>query len=245
VFGRGTKTASSLGVRPFIAAALSLLATSIARPAAAETISPFEERLLQLINSTRAEHGLGPVALDEQLSDIARSHSLDMTEGGYFSHLSPSTGSPGDRLRRAGVSFRLSGENIAFDRNVEAAHQALMESPSHRRNILDPEFTHVGLGVVSSGSSVLVTEHFVRPGPGFVATAHVPGVAAPERPLQQEAPLPVASSPWDAAVQTPWLGPVDPGWPAPWPSMPATVWVLTPDGFWRPMPPAAAVWPAE
>lgn len=109
-----------------------------------------EEQMLELLNRERAGAGLAPLALDRELRDVARRHSQEMFDLGYFSHTSPVTGSPADRIQRAGIEARLAGENLAFAPSVRIAHAGLMNSPGHRANILRPEFTRVGIGVIRS-----------------------------------------------------------------------------------------------
>ncbi|HUE75605.1 MAG TPA: CAP domain-containing protein, partial [Chloroflexota bacterium] len=109
-----------------------------------------EQRMLELVNAERAREGLGALEFDNQLRDVAREHSVEMFELSYFSHTSPVTGSPFDRLRRAGIGFLVAGENLAYAPNVQIAHEGLMNSPGHRANILRPQFGQVGIGVIRS-----------------------------------------------------------------------------------------------
>ena len=73
-----------------------------------------------------------------------------MFEQGFFAHQSPVSGSPADRMRRGGVRFMLTGENLAYTPNVQIAHEGLMNSPGHRANIIRPEFRRIGIGVIRS-----------------------------------------------------------------------------------------------
>ena len=109
-----------------------------------------EQRMLELINLERAKAGLGPLSFDEQLREVARSHSLEMFQLNYFSHTSPVTGSPADRAGQAGIPFLAFGENLAYAPNVYIAHEGLMNSPGHKANILDPRYGRVGIGVIKS-----------------------------------------------------------------------------------------------
>ncbi len=109
-----------------------------------------EEEMLKLINRDRRERGLRPLVMDPRLRAIAREHSREMFELGYFGHDSPRTGTPGDRLRAAHIAFLVAGENVAYEPDVPTAHRALMASPGHRRNILSPPFERVGIGIVRS-----------------------------------------------------------------------------------------------
>jgi uncharacterized protein YkwD len=109
-----------------------------------------EEQMLALVNRERQQAGLRPLQPDEPLRRVARSHSVEMFERDYFAHNSPVTGSPFDRLRRAGIPFVVAGENLAYAPTVQIAHEGLMNSPGHRANILRPEFGQVGIGAIKS-----------------------------------------------------------------------------------------------
>ncbi len=109
-----------------------------------------EEQMLALVNQERAVSGLRPLAADERLREVARAHSREMLELRYFSHTSPVTGSPLDRIRAARIPFLAAGENLAYAPSVGVAHRGLMNSPGHRANILRPEFGRLGVGVIRS-----------------------------------------------------------------------------------------------
>ena len=95
------------------------------------------------------------------MTDVARQHSLEMYRLGYFAHDSPTYGSPADRLRLAGVSFTVAGENIAYAPTVSSAFRGLMASPEHRQNILSSDFHRIGVGVAQSSLwGVVVTQDF-------------------------------------------------------------------------------------
>lgn len=110
-----------------------------------------EERMLELINEERRKAGVPPVVLDQSIVPVARAHSKDMWDRSYFAHVNPDGESPFDRMRDGGVDFRSAGENLALARTVERAHVGLMNSPGHKRNILDPAFGRVGIGVIDGG----------------------------------------------------------------------------------------------
>jgi len=107
--------------------------------------------MLDLVNAARQQAGLQPLAADPELVKIARLKSRDMIENNYFSHESPVYGSPFDMMKQFGISYRTAGENIACNQSVQAAHEALMNSPGHRANILNASFTHIGIGIVDGG----------------------------------------------------------------------------------------------
>lgn len=136
----------------------------VPRPAAQQgVITEDEARMLQLVNEERAKVGLKPLAIDLKLVELAREKSKDMIEKGYFGHISPTYGSPFDMMKAAGISYRMAGENIAGASTVDRAHVALMNSPGHRANILNPNFTHVGIGIVDGGPyGKMFTQMFVQ-----------------------------------------------------------------------------------
>jgi uncharacterized YkwD family protein len=121
-----------------------------------------ELQMLELVNRERAANGLRPLQADPELTRLARLKSQDMITLNYFDHQSPTYGSPFDMMRAAGVTFRLAGENLAGAGSVTSAHTALMNSPGHRANILNPGYTHIGIGAGVSGRFGLVfTQLFV------------------------------------------------------------------------------------
>jgi uncharacterized protein YkwD/uncharacterized membrane protein required for colicin V production len=109
-----------------------------------------EQRMLDLVNGERATAGLKPLVPDDRLRAIARQHSQEMFAQDYFSHTSPTSGSPFDRMHAAGIQFDVAGENLAYAPGVDIAHRGLMNSPGHRANILRPEFARVGIGAIRS-----------------------------------------------------------------------------------------------
>ncbi|MFT7621383.1 MAG: hypothetical protein ACI9WU_000544 [Myxococcota bacterium] len=105
-----------------------------------------EERAVRLINRARKMARLAPVTLSATLRDQARRHSNDMVRDRWFGHDSPTRGGLGKRMERAGLADVLAVENVAVAPSPELAHSELVRSPSHLRNILDPDVTHVGVG---------------------------------------------------------------------------------------------------
>lgn len=123
-----------------------------------------ERQLFDLVNEERVQRGLSALAWDERLVPVARAHSEEMLKLKYFSHESPVTGSPFDRLKAAGITYSRAGENLAFAQSVSVAHRALMDSPGHRENILRPEFSRLAIGVINAGIyGRMVTQLFVTP----------------------------------------------------------------------------------
>lgn len=131
-----------------------VVATPNAPPAIITTpitgVSQDDQTLLDLVNKARADAGVGPLQFDAGLMKVARSKAQDMVDNNYFSHQSPTYGSPFDMMRQFGVSFKTAGENIAGNRTVEGAFKAWMNSEGHKKNILNSGFNHTGIGIVDS-----------------------------------------------------------------------------------------------
>lgn len=121
-----------------------------------------EALLFRLINEERAKNGLPAYQLDQRLTRLARLKSEDIAKNHYFSHVSPTYGSPYEMLDDAGIDYIRAGENLGQAGNVYVVHYRLMNSSGHKRNILHQYFTHVGIGVVRNGSGVTVTELFIQ-----------------------------------------------------------------------------------
>lgn len=123
-----------------------------------------EREIFELANSARIERGLKPFKWDERLADVARQHSRDMRDRGFFSHENPDGETPFDRLEKAGISCRAAAENIAAGyRDAASAHEGWMNSPGHRENILG-EYDYLGVGVSLGGEhEVYFTQNFYTP----------------------------------------------------------------------------------
>ncbi|WP_227521498.1 MULTISPECIES: CAP domain-containing protein [Bacillus] len=120
--------------------------------ASQEGISETEMRVIELTNAERRKAGLSDLKADKEISNVARQKSADMQQNNYFSHTSPTYGSPFDMMRDFGISYNTAGENIAMgQRTPEEVVQAWMNSEGHRKNILSPNFTHIGVGYVENG----------------------------------------------------------------------------------------------
>lgn len=113
-------------------------------------VSKDEQDMLNLVNKARADAGAGPLAFDPELQKVARLKAKDMIDNNYFSHQSPTYGSPFDMMKKFGISFSSAGENIAGNSTVNGAFNAWMGSEGHKKNILNPKFNLTGIGIVSS-----------------------------------------------------------------------------------------------
>lgn len=111
----------------------------------------YTNEILKLVNQERAKVGAAPLTLDTNLSRVAQEKARDMADNGYFSHTSPTYGSPFDMMRQFGISFSYAGENIAKGYTSTAAvMQGWMNSPGHKANILNPNYTKLGVGNAGS-----------------------------------------------------------------------------------------------
>jgi uncharacterized membrane protein required for colicin V production len=117
-------------------------------------------RIFDLLNRSRIEAGLNPLAWSQALADVGEAYAKEMYEGGYFSHDSPTSGTVVDRVEAAGIPYRIIGENLALAATSASVHEGLMASPLHRENMLRPEFTKVGIGAVDGPLGLMVVEVF-------------------------------------------------------------------------------------
>lgn len=110
-----------------------------------------EQQMFDLINRDRAAAGLPALKIDMRLVRAARIKSQDMKDKGYFAHTAPDGTTPWDLMKAQGVTYKAAGENIAHgQRDAAAAEKAFMNSPGHRANILNKNYTHVGIGIVGN-----------------------------------------------------------------------------------------------
>jgi uncharacterized YkwD family protein len=128
----------------------------------ASTATAMQQEMLGYINADRAKANLAPLTLNSALCNGAALKSKDMAVNNYFDHNSPTYGSPFDMMRSLGITYQMAGENIAINTSVKAAHDAFMNSPGHRANILRSGFGKVGLGFYQKGLSLYVTEWFTN-----------------------------------------------------------------------------------
>jgi uncharacterized protein YkwD len=125
-------------------------------------VSPDDEAaMLVLVNHERTSRGLPALTLNPKARDVARAHSEDMLERGYFSHITPEGASPFDRLHDGHVSFGSAGENLALAPTLALAHQGLMNSARHRANILGKQYRTIGIGIMDAGPyGLMVSQEF-------------------------------------------------------------------------------------
>jgi uncharacterized protein YkwD len=128
--------------------------------AAAPAASGSEDAVLALVNQARAAAGCGAVTADPALAAVARAHSADMRDRGFFSHDNPDGLSPFDRAEAAGISYARA-ENIAYgQRDAAAVMDAWMNSPGHRANIENCSLRTLGVGVAEGPGGPWWTQLF-------------------------------------------------------------------------------------
>lgn len=130
------------------------------------SIPDMERQIWMLLNEERAFDNLPPLEFSVALSDLARKHSKDMSNQNKLSHRSSNGNSLANRLEEAGIYYIEAGENVAFSETfvAEFIHEHLIESPEHRKNILDPSYQQVGIGIVyKEDKGYYVTQDFLRP----------------------------------------------------------------------------------
>ncbi|GEM_PF-542462 len=108
-----------------------------------------EWEVFNLINQQRSQNGLSPLKIDYEVQRVARIKAQDMVNNNYFSHTSPTYGSPFNMLNNFKVSYRTAGENIAGNSSNSAAVTAWMNSSGHKANILNSSFNYTGIGVIN------------------------------------------------------------------------------------------------
>lgn len=148
-------------------------------PAGEEVVAALEEKIFTMVNEARHANiprwmGRGPLKLHPILATTARQHSADMLQRRYVAHASPEGITVAQRLERARISFLACGENIGVvygpashgENGLREIHTAFMNQPrrlmNHRANILNPIWTHVGIGVAyAPEGQLIVTENFI------------------------------------------------------------------------------------
>lgn len=167
-------------------------------------ISSLQTLFLDLVNASRAQAGLKPLAFDAELVDAANKHSAWMVARDVFSHTGAGGSSAGDRIKAAGYDATGWGENIAYiggpgqavldEADVRQLHTNLMNSAPHRANLLNPGFTEIGIGLAQGdfGGSpvVMVTETFGTPTAAEAAEADGPPPAPTPTPTPAPPPSP-------------------------------------------------------
>ncbi|HEY3768135.1 MAG TPA: CAP domain-containing protein [Candidatus Angelobacter sp.] len=125
------------------------------------TWSPAEQQIFTQLNQARTEDNLPALEWNDQAARAARLHTQALLENGKLSHQFPAEPSVPERIGATGARFTLSAENVARTEYLEDVHPALMNSPGHRANILNPKYNAVGIGVVEKAGKIYVTQDFI------------------------------------------------------------------------------------
>lgn len=114
------------------------------------TMNANEKEVFNLINQQRTNNGLQALKMDDEVRRVARIKAQDMVDNNYFSHNSPTYGSPFDMLKSFKISYKSAAENIAGNSSNSGAVNSWMNSSGHKANILNGNYNYTGIGVVSS-----------------------------------------------------------------------------------------------
>lgn len=122
-------------------------------PQISDSVTDYESEVIRLVNVERTNNGLSELKSNWELSRVARYKSEDMATNNYFSHTSPTYGTPFKMITDFGISYKTAGENIAYGQKTpEAVVTAWMNSSGHRANILNSSYTEIGVGYVADGN---------------------------------------------------------------------------------------------
>jgi len=130
-----------------------------------DDVKSLESEVVRLVNVERSKNGLGPLTQNWELSRVARYKSQDMMNKGYFSHTSPTYGSPFRMMESFGIRFSAAGENIAKGQRTAAeVMRDWMNSPGHKANILNGSYQQIGVGVAKDKAGRFYwTQMFIKP----------------------------------------------------------------------------------
>ena len=145
-----------------------LIFAFICFPAITQAKEINQENVVNLVNESRLENNLKPLFINPDLSQIARSKAQDMIKNHYFSHTSPDGVNPWYWFSQNNYSYKYAGENLAINYdNAEEEHEAWMKSPTHRKNILNHNFTEIGIatasGIIEGKKSDITVQVFATP----------------------------------------------------------------------------------
>ena len=149
-----------------LAVALLSILTSTTGATTGPPAADVERALIEAVNAARRERGLPALTPDPTLSEIARRHSCDMAERGFFEHTAPDSASMAERLKQGGKRYLAAAENLARIEGRDPVARTVsgwLKSPGHRENMLSPRFTATGVGACRKGRAVYLTQLFLRP----------------------------------------------------------------------------------
>ena len=126
-------------------------------------MSSNEKIIFDLLNTQRTNAGLPKLSADANLFKVARLKAQDMVKNSYFSHSSPTYGSPFKMMKTYGISYKVAGENIAGNPSLQDAVIAWMNSSTHKQNILSNSYNYIGIGVEKSDTyGYVISTMFIR-----------------------------------------------------------------------------------
>lgn len=153
-----------VSVNPQINNPNNIIAGSMIKVPDLTEIKKNEDEVIRLVNVERTKRGLKPLVKNWQLSRVARIKSEDMRDKNYFSHTSPTYGSPFDMMKKFGFKYFAAGENIAKgQRTPKEVMNSWMNSTGHRNNILNPNFNEIGVGFAKGSNNMTYwTQMFIK-----------------------------------------------------------------------------------
>ena len=131
-------------------------------------VTEYSPTLVDLTNNTRLEYGLESLTPNQQLKAAAQLKVEHMLANNYFDHIAPDGKQPWDFLDEVNYDYKTAGENLAMDFvEIDNAHQAWLQSPTHRQLILDPKYQEIGIasqrGEIDGRSTILIVDLFGNP----------------------------------------------------------------------------------
>jgi uncharacterized protein YkwD len=145
----------------FLIVILGVLSGLATVPADSES-SKAEQHIFQLANQARKDAGVEPLQWNEQAAEAARAHARLLAQNQALSHQFSGEPALRERLGATGLRFDAAAENVADAESADEAHEALMNSPPHRTNLLNPKYNSLGIGVAMNGGQLYVTEDFAH-----------------------------------------------------------------------------------
>lgn len=124
--------------------------TEIVEEVSSINLTNDESTLLTLINEERKKNNLPELQIDENLQNVARLKAQDLVDNNYFSHTSPTYGTPFEMLKSNNITYKTASENIAGNSDISSALKSWLNSDSHNANILSNDYNYTGIGVVDS-----------------------------------------------------------------------------------------------
>lgn len=143
-------TAHQLYITPTSETKAAVTNTEVVEEISNVNLTDEEKELLNLINSERNKNNLPNLEIDESIQNIARLKAEDLVKNGYFSHTSPTYGTPFEMLKSHNISYKTASENIAGNSSISGAVESWLNSESHKKNILSNDYNYTGIAVVDS-----------------------------------------------------------------------------------------------